>query len=135
MGIANKALKEGYNKITRFTDLIVWQEAHKLVLMVYSLTNTFPDEERYCLTNQLRRAVISITSNIAEGFTRKSMKEKVNLYKVSHGSLVEVQNQLLAARDIGYIKECFTDVADQTVIVHKLINGLLKSTRLRKYEK
>jgi four helix bundle protein len=76
MGIQNNE----YGKIARFTDLIVWQEGHKLVLMVYKATESFPDREKYCLSDQLRRAVVSFTSNIAEGFAEKSSREKLRFY-------------------------------------------------------
>lgn len=128
--------KNNFSKITKFTDLIAWQEAHKLVLMIYQLTKEFPKEEKYCLVDQLRRAVISITSCIAEGFTRRFPKEKIYFYKTAQGSLTEIQNQLLISKDVGYLnKETFSKVANQTVTVHKLLNGLIKSTKIKEYEK
>lgn len=112
-------------KIKSFTDLYAWQEAHKLVLIVYKETESFPQKEIFCLTQQMRRAVISITSNIAEGFSRQTNKEKYQFYSMALGSVTELQNQLLVAKDVGYLgKEIFSKLADQTVIVHKLINGL-----------
>ena len=114
-------------KIKSFTDLYAWQEGHKLVIMVYKATKDFPKEEMFGITSQMRRCVISITSTIAEGFSRNTTKDKVQFYCMSHGSLTELQNQLLAARDIGYLsKEEFNKIANQTVIVHKLITGLKK---------
>lgn len=77
-------------KITNFSDLEVWRKGHELVLTTYKLTNLFPKEETFGLTTQLRRACISITSNIAEGFSRFSYKEKVQFYSISHGSITEV---------------------------------------------
>lgn len=119
-------------KIIKFTDLDTWKEGHKLVLKIYSLTKDFPGEEKFGLANQMRRAVVSITSNIAEGFSRRSYKEKLQFYSMAQGSVTEIQNQLLIAKDVGYIsQEHFAETADQTVIVHKLINGLIKSTRSR----
>ena len=64
----------GNNKIQKFTDLLAWQEGHRLVLMVYKETKNFPLEEKYGLIDQMRRAAVSFTSNIAEGFSRKSSK-------------------------------------------------------------
>lgn len=117
-------------KIKTFTDLYAWQEAHKLVLMIYKLTKDFPKEELFALTSQIRRAVVSITSNIAEGFSRQSYKDKVHFYYMAQGSTTEVQNQLLIARDIDYInQESFKNIADQSVIVHKLLNGLIKKSK------
>lgn len=116
------------DKIKSFTDLNAWKEAHKLVLFVYELTKKFPREEQFRLTGQLCRAVVSISSNIAEGFSRNSAKEKLQFYFISLGSLTEAQNQLLIARDLNYIsKERFNEVANQTITVAKLIRGLMKS--------
>ena len=117
-------------KIKSFTDLNAWKEAHKLVLLIYQITNTFPSSEQFGLTNQIRRAVVSVTSNIAEGFSRNSYKEKSQFYSMALGSLTEVQNQLLIARDLKYIsKEIFTEVANITVTVNKLLNGLIKKSK------
>lgn len=118
---------EEKSKIKSFTDLYAWQEGHKLVLMVYKNTRSFPREELFGLTSQMRRAVISITSNIAEGFSRNTAKDKCQFYSMAHGSLTELQNQLIVGRDIGYMsKEEFNKLANQTIVVHKLITGLKK---------
>ena len=90
-------------KIKSFTDLETWKEGHKLVLIIYKIAKSFPDEERFSLTNQLQRAMVSVTSNIAEGFSRNGKKEKVQFYYMALGSLTEVQNQLLIAKDLSYI--------------------------------
>lgn len=118
------------NKIHSFTDLNAWKEGHKLVLMIYETTKLFPKEEIFALINQMRRCVVSITSNIAEGFSRQSYKEKIQFYSIALGSVTELQNQLLISRDIGYInKKQFQDIAEQSVKVHKIINGLIKSSK------
>jgi len=79
----------------------------------------------------MRRAAISITSNIAEGFSRQGLKEKIQFYYMSLGSLTELQNQLLIARDVGYLsKEKFQDLAQRTVEVGKVVNGLIKSLKV-----
>lgn len=112
-------------KIKSFTGLFAWQEGHKLVLMIYKTIEQFPDKERFGLISQMARAAVSITSNIAEGFSRKTNKDKVQFYAVAQGSLTELQNQLLIARDVGYLKEDdFQKIANQTIAVNKLINGL-----------
>ena len=117
-------------KIKSFTDLETWKEGHKLVLIIYKITKSFPDEERFSLTNQLQRAMVSVTSNIAEGFSRNGKKEKVQFYYMALGSLTEVQNQLLIAKDLSYIYEKeFYRIAEQTVLVSKLLNGLIKSAK------
>ena len=119
-------------KITSFRDLVVWQESHKLVVIVYELTKKFPKEELYGLVAQIRRAAVSITSNIAEGFSRQSIKEKVQFYSMAHGSLTEVENQLLVARDVHYIEhKDFNEIFEQVTKVHKLLNGFIKKTKER----
>ena len=116
------------NKIKSFTDLIAWKEGHKLVLEIYKITKEFPLDERYGLVDQIRRAAVSISSNIAEGFSRKSINEKKQFYHISIGSLSEIQNQILIARDLGYISNIlFQDIANQTVLVSKLLNSLIKN--------
>ncbi len=113
-----------------FTDLIAWQEGHKLVLQVYAETKNFPKEEVFGLVNQLRRAVVSITSNIAEGFNRRTEKDKLHFYTMAIGSVGEVQNQLLIARDVKYITgEKFSKHAEQSILVHKLLTGLIRSIK------
>ena len=117
-------------KIKSFTDLNAWKEGHKLVLQIYRITKLFPSEERFCLIDQMRRCVISITSNIAEGFSRRSKKEKAQFFYMALGSVTELQNQLLIARDLNYISSAeFKNIEDQTVVVSKLVNGLIKSSK------
>ncbi len=114
-------------KIKSFTDLIAWKESHVLVLMIYTATEKFPKEEIFGLTNQIRRAAVSITSNIAEGFSRVGVDDKKKFYAIALGSLTEVQNQILIGRDLHYIPSNeFSKIAQQTVTVSKLINGLRK---------
>ncbi|OGH69652.1 MAG: hypothetical protein A3C90_02490 [Candidatus Magasanikbacteria bacterium RIFCSPHIGHO2_02_FULL_51_14] len=117
-------------KIKSFTDLRAWQEGHKLVLMIYELAKKFPKDEVFGLTIQLRRAAVSVTSNIAEGFSRQSYKEKIQFYSIALGSVTEVQNQLLIARDLSYISRGeFDRAANQSVIVNKIINGLIRASK------
>ncbi|PIR66781.1 MAG: four helix bundle protein [Parcubacteria group bacterium CG10_big_fil_rev_8_21_14_0_10_36_14] len=118
------------NKLKSFTDLNAWKEAHKLVLMIYKIIKDFPKEEISGLTNQIRRAVISITSNIAEEFSRNSCKERIQFYAISLGSLSESQNQLLTVRNVGYISnDKFKIIAEQNILTIKLLNGLIRSAR------
>ena len=121
-------------KIKSFTDLEAWKESHKLVLMIYEITKEFPKDEIFGLTSQLRRAAVSIVSNIAEGFTRESSKEKARFYFISKSSNTEVQSQLLVARDLRYVKEeVFNNIAKQSIKVNKLISGLIKYCKNTKY--
>lgn len=121
-------------KITSFKDLNAWKEAHKLVLAVYGITKTFPKEEVFRLVSQLCRAVVSITSNIAEGFSRNYTKEKYQFYSMALGSLTEIENQIIIAKDLKYInQEAYFNIQNQIIIVNKLIHGLMKtvSDRIR----
>lgn len=114
-------------KIKSFTDLNAWKKGHLLVLNIYKITKNFPPEERYGLTSQMQRAAVSITSNIAEGFSRNTSKDKYQFYCMAHGSLTELQNQLIISRDLKYLDKIkFDSIAQQTVVVGKLINGLKK---------
>lgn len=125
--------QEGENrpgKIREFTDLKVWQEAHKLIILIYKETKNFPREEIFSLTNQMRRASISISSNIAEGFGRQSYKEKIQFYYLAHGSLVELKNQLFIARDISYMTMLiFDNLTKQVAQVQKLLQGLISKSK------
>jgi four helix bundle protein len=117
-------------KIKSFTDLDAWREAHRLVIMIYKMTEKFPKSELFGLTSQMRRCVLSISSNIAEGFSRQSFKEKLHFYFMSLGSNTELQNQLLVARDVGHLgNNDFKKIAEQSVRVNKLINGLIKKCK------
>lgn len=117
-------------KIQSFTDLRVWREGHSLIIEIYKLTQNFPKEEMFGLTNQVRRAGVSITSNIAEGFSRSSYKEKSQFYSMALGSLTEVQNQLLIARDINYLNQKEFDLLkNKTINISKMLNGLIKASK------
>ncbi len=85
-----------------FEDLIVWQKAHQFVLTVYRFTESFPKSELYGLTSQLRRAVVSIPANIAEGFKKKGRADKARFMNIAQGSLEESRYYLILSRDLGY---------------------------------
>src|SRR3989338_570430 len=117
-------------KIQKFTDLIAWKEGHKLVLFTYKATDNFPKKETFALSDQMRRAALSITSNIAEGFSRKTAKEKIQFYHTALGSLSELQSQIITAKDINYIDDkSFNTVNNLSIAVSKLINGLNKTAK------
>ena len=89
-------------KAKSYKDLIVWQKSHSLVLEIYKTTEQFPKEEIYCLTSQIRRASISIPANIAEGFARKGIKDKLRFYNIAQGSLNEIGYYLILSDELGY---------------------------------
>ena len=108
-----------------FEKLDVWQESRKLVKIVYELISKFPDVERFGLCNQIRRAVISIPSNIAEGSGKKSSKEQVHFLEIAYGSLMEVYCQIILSKDLEFLsEEQFRIVKQQIDIVAKLLTGL-----------
>ncbi len=118
-------------KIKSFTDLNSWKEAHKLCLGIYSLTRSFPTEEKYGIVSQMRRAAVSMTSNIAEGFSRRSYADKSHFYSMALGSNTELQNQILIARDLGYMTHSdYNELVNQFVVVNKLLNGLIKRSNI-----
>ena len=91
------------NKKFNFSNLICYQKGRVLVKEVYALVKTFPVEEKYALGDQLRRAVVSVTSNIAEGSGRQSFKDQAHFLELSYGSLMEVMSQLDLALDLNFI--------------------------------
>ena len=117
-------------KIKNFTDLQAWQEGHRLVLSVYEMTRLFPKYEIFGLVSQMRRCAVSITSNIAEGFSRQSWKEKIQFYYIALSSVTELQNQLLISRDIHYLdQQRFREIAGQSMKVKKILGGLIAKTK------
>jgi len=109
----------------RFTDLKVWQQAHALVLAIYPLTARFPAEERFGLTSQLRRAAVSVPSNIAEGSKRVSNPEYAHYLNIAEGSLAETEYQLILSRDLGYaagaaVEPLFAQIAELARMLHAL---------------
>ena len=108
-----------------FKNLIVWQKAMELVRVVYQISKSFPADERYALTDQLRRAVVSIPSNIAEGNGRASNKDYAHFLAIARGSLFETMTQIQVAEDLGYIgeHEDFDNLAED---VGRMITSLLK---------
>ena len=113
-------------KTYSFENLDVWKFSRQLVKQVYEVQSTFPPFERYGLGDQLRRAVVSISSNIAEGNARSSVKEQIHFLEISKGSLMEVYCQLLLAYDLSYIdEEQLSDCKVKIDVVYKLLNGRL----------
>jgi four helix bundle protein len=115
-----------------YRGLVAWQKAMKFVSEIYAVTQRFPSEERYGLTNQLRRASVSVPSNIAEGQARFSQKEFHHFLSQARGSLVEIETQLLIARDLQYLQPAKADAllagADE---LGRVLNGLIASIKSR----
>ena len=110
-------------------ELLVWQKAMQLVVDVYNLIRLLPKEETYGLSDQMRRAAISIPSNIAEGNARSSQKDMVHFLYIAQGSRAELKTQLELCELIGYIsKERLEPVLMQTQEIGRMLSGLIKST-------
>ncbi len=117
-------------KIKSFTDIKAWQKGHHLVIAIYEITKKFPKDEIYSLVNQMRRAAVSITSNIAEGFGRQGYKEKIHFYYLAQGSLIELKNQILVANDVGYLnKDDLNSLVEKANNAHKLLQGLITASK------
>lgn len=118
-----------------FEKLEVWQNSMGFAKQVYLLTNQFPKSELYCLTSQIRRAVISISSNIAEGSTRNSLKDQARFTEIAYGSLLEVLNQLILANELSYINNEDLDLLRCKIEeIGRQLNALKKS-QIERYNK
>ena len=116
-----------------FEQLVVWQKAHQYVLSIYKITKQFPKEEIFGLTNQMRRAVVSITANIAEGYIRIGLKDKLHFFNISQGSLEETRNFIILSKDLEYIsieeKETLSNQAEEiSRMLNAYCKGLIKNS-------
>ena len=113
-----------------FRDLQVWQRAHEFVLKLYRSTNSFPREEVYGLTSQIRRAAVSVPSNIAEGCGRQGDPELARFCQIAMGSASEAEYQLLLAHDLGFLESKEYKELDQHLCeVKRMLNGFIKKLR------
>lgn len=109
-----------------YTELDVWKYSRELVKLVYRLTKFFPKEEQYGLTNQIRRSVVSVPSNIAEGIGRQSNKETIHFLYIAKGSLQEVETQLYLSFDLEYLsEENLKSILEKVTSNKKLLNGFI----------
>jgi len=118
-------------KVLSFRQLEVRKEAHALALMAYRVTKAFPGDERYGLVSQMRRAAVSIPANIAEGFKRRGLQDKIRFYNISEGSLEELKYYFVLSKDLCYLSSN-NDLLAQSETVGRLLNGLFASTERRR---
>lgn len=113
-----------------FRKLEVWEYSHKLALEVYKITNQFPKEEIYGLTNQIRRSCSSIPTNIAEGCGRSGDAEFHRFLSIAMGSANEVEYQMLLARDLGYLKmKQYNELENEIIVIRKMSNSLIQKVK------
>lgn len=116
--------------VNSFRDLVVWQKSHKLTLSIYQATDEYPDHEKFGLVNQMRRAAVSIPSNIAEGFGRPTRKDALRFYGIADASLSELKYQIILSSDLGYLKrDVFTSLENQTEELGKVLYGWIRANR------
>jgi four helix bundle protein len=118
--------EKGYRK------LLVWQNAHDLTLLIYQVSKTFPRDELHGLTDQMRRAAVSVPANIAEGYARASKKEFLQFLYIANGSLAEIEYYIELTKDLGYINiETYNALEEKRQLVGKLLYGFIASIKRR----
>lgn len=119
------------SSISSYKDLLIWKKGIVLVVKVYQLTKAFPTEELYALTSQIKRASVSIPSNIAEGYGRDTDKSFSHFIDISRGSLCELETQLIIAKELGFIVnfELYNEILELIIEESKMINAFSKSLK------
>lgn len=112
--------------VKNYKELVAWQKGMELVRRVYALTRDFPKVEQYRLVDQLTRAVVSVPSNIAEGFGRSTNKDFAHFVAQARGSLFDVETQLIIAQDLGFVDDVTADI-EEIAELGKILNGLIRS--------
>ena len=114
--------------LKNYRELNVWQKSYELCLKIYQITAKFPNEEKYGLTSQIRRSVVSIPSNIAEGYGRKTTLDYIRMLYISYGSVCELETQILLAGDLGFIDKGEWDIVKKDIAeIERMLKGLIKS--------
>lgn len=111
-----------------FEKLHVWTDIRKMITAIYTITGSFPEKEKYSLVVQMRRAAISISSNLAEGTSRTGLRDQAHFYQFAYSSLMELLSQLIVSHDLAFVsKEEYLDIRQQMEIISNKINALRKS--------
>ena len=114
--------------LKNYKDLKVWQKSYELCLKIYRITAKFPNEERYGLTSQIRRSAVSIPSNIAEGYGRKTTADYIRMLYISYGSVCELETQILLAGDLGFIEKGELGTIKKDIAeIERMLKALIKS--------
>ncbi len=114
--------------LKNYKELKVWQRPYQLCLEIYKITKRFPNEGKYGLISQIRRAAVSVPSNIAEGYGRKTTPEYIRFLYIAYGSNCEMETQILLSRDLGYIKTGKLEIIKEKVReVERMLKALIKS--------
>jgi four helix bundle protein len=119
-----------------FEDIIAWKNAHSLVILVYRITKSFPDYERFGLCSQFQRAAVSIPANIAEGYKKLSKADKLRFFNISQGSIEECRYYCILSRDLGYINEqvytqLLQKILDTSYMLNSYIKGVIENKGLK----
>ena len=115
-------------KLKSYKELKVWQRSYQLCLEIYKITKGFPDEEKYGLTSQLRRAAVSVPSNISEGYGRKTTPEYIQFLYIAYGSVCEIETQILLSGDLGYIANGRLEMLKEGIReVERMLKALIRS--------
>ena len=119
-----------------FEDVIAWKKAHAFVLSVYKITKGFPDDEKFGLTAQFRRAAVSIEANIAEGYRKIGKQDKLRFFNISQGSLSECKDYIILARDLEYInmeqyQELWQSSEEASRLLISYCNGIINNTEIK----
>lgn len=123
------------SEIKSYKDLLIWKKGIEIVLHSYKLVKNFPKDELYALTNQIKRAAVSIPSNIAEGYGRKSTQSYLSFVKIARGSLFELETQILIAKELQFIEdgEAFSDLLSLIDEESKMVNSFIAKLESSKY--
>ena len=114
--------------LKNYKELNVWQKSYELCLKIYRITAKFPNEEKYGLTSQIRRSAVSIPSNIAEGYGRKTTVDYIRMLYISYGSVCELETQILLAGDLGFIEKGELSAAKKDIAeIERMLKALIKS--------
>jgi len=127
-GSRGQGFKESSEMLKNYKELSVWQKSYKLCLHIYKVTKHFPKDETYGLTSQIRRSAVSIPSNIAEGYGRKTTLEYVRFLYIAYGSVCELETQMMISGDLGYVeKDRLQEIRDEIGDIERMLKAMIKS--------